>query len=88
MKERKPTKRDIAKILGRRVGGWNDKRTDHNRIKLNERLPFNTMMRLESELNCMFEDYNFCVGDVIWKSHFGGKQVVTAVRYWKRGTPV
>ena len=83
MTDKKPTKRDISKILGRRVSGWNDKRVDHNRIKLTEQLTFKEMNKLEIELITMFPNFSFVIGDVLWRPERGNKLAVTAVRFWK-----
>jgi hypothetical protein len=84
MTDKKPTKRDISKILGRRVGGWNDKRKDHNRIKLTEQLTFNEMNKLDIELITMFPNFSFAIGDVLWKVTPRSKHIVTAIRFWKK----
>ena len=44
------TKKVVSKILGRRIEGWNDKRSNTNRIKLTEKLTFDEMSLLEDNL--------------------------------------
>ena len=86
MKEVKPTKRDVSKLLGRKVKGWNDKRKKHNRIKLTERLTLSEVQKLHDDLVFKFPDYQFLVSDVRWlSSYWCGEQslIVTAVSYWK-----
>lgn len=78
------TKRVISKILGRRIDGWNDKRKSHNRIKLTERLSYNEMSKLESDLTYMYPEFRFAFGDVRWKSTWPGPaRIVTAITFWK-----
>jgi hypothetical protein len=83
MKEKKPTKRDISKILMRRVEGYNDKRKGHNRIKLTEQLTYREMSTLESELSHCFPEYRFAIGDIRWCIPSQPVQIVTAIRFWK-----
>lgn len=83
MKDKKPTKRDISKILSRRVSGWNDKRLDYNRIKLCERLKQWEITLLEDQLKEQFPNYSFCVGNVRWVYQGCMTQVVTAITFWK-----
>lgn len=84
MKEKKPTKRDISKILKRRVAGWNDKRLNYNRIKLTERLSHNEMQLLEEELSDMHKGYAFCCGNTLWNSMLYSSAVVSFVKFWKK----
>ena len=85
MKEVKPTRRDVSKILGRRVDGWNDKRRFYNRIKLTERLAYDEMQELETQLDRQFPGYRFAIGNVIWYGERSlGPVSVTAINYWKQ----
>jgi hypothetical protein len=83
LKESKPTKRDISKILSRRITGWNDKRLTYNRIKLTTRLSYDEMSDLEANLTSMFPDYTFCIGNVRWEEQKSAPRVVTAISFWK-----
>lgn len=85
MKEVKPTRRDVSKILGRRVDGWNDKRRFYNRIKLTERLAYDEMQELETALDRQFPGYRFAIGNVIWYGERSlGPVSVTAINFWKQ----
>ncbi len=85
MKEVKPTKRDVAKILGRRIDGWNDKRNTYNRIKITERLTIDEIDSLEKELAVRFPGFDFLVTNVRWQSSWAPNPViVTAVYYNKK----
>lgn len=77
------TKRAVSKILGRRVEGWNDKRSNTNRIKLTEVLSYKEMSILESELTFMFPGYKFAIGNICWRPQMGGRRMSTAITYWK-----
>lgn len=83
MKTIKPTKRDIAKILGRRVEGWNDKNKHTNRIKLTEVLTYREMSMLESELTFMFPEYRFAIGNICWRPLQRYRRIATAITFWK-----
>jgi hypothetical protein len=77
------TKRHISKILGRRIGGWNDKSARTNRIKLTEVLTYREMSMLESELTFMFPEYRFAIGNICWRPQMGYRVVTTAITFWK-----
>jgi hypothetical protein len=77
------TKRVIAKILGRRVEGWNDKSKLTNRIKLTEVLTYREMSMLESELTFMFPEYRFAIGNICWRPQQRGRVMATAITFWK-----
>jgi hypothetical protein len=84
MKERKPTIKDVKEILRKQVSGWNDKRSDHSRIKLTEQLSYAEQRKLHSELRRRFDAYRFTVGNIRWKSgYFAAPQIVGAIRFWK-----
>ena len=77
------TKRHISKILGRPIGGWNDKSARTNRIKLTEVLTYREMSMLESELTFMFPEYRFAIGNICWRPQLRGRVVTTAITFWK-----
>lgn len=82
-KRTKITKRVISKILGRRVEGWNDKRSNTSRIKLTEVLTYREMSRLEAELTFMFPEYRFAIGNICWRPQLRGRVMTTAITFWK-----
>lgn len=77
------TKRVIAKIIGRRVEGWNDKSKNTNRIKLTEVLSYREMSLLESELTFMFPGYKFAIGNICWRPQQRYRRMATAITFWK-----
>ena len=77
------TKRAIAKILGRRVEGWNDKSKNTNRIKLTEVLAYSEMALLEYELTTMFPEYRFAIGNICWRPQQRYRRTCTAITFWK-----
>lgn len=77
------TKRAVSKILGRRVGGWNDKRSNTNRLKLSEVLTYKEMSVLEAELTFMFPGYRFAIGNICWRPQMRGRVMTTAITFWK-----
>lgn len=77
------TKRTISKILGRQVGGWNDKSSMTNRIKLTEVLTYKEMSMLESELTFMYPEYRFAIGNICWRPQQRGRVIATAITFWK-----
>lgn len=84
MKEHKPTIRDVSKILGKQVSGWNDKRSDYSRIKLTCKLDFADQYTLLCGLRDKFANYKFTVGNIRWNSwSFENAQIVGAITFWK-----
>lgn len=77
------TKSVVSKILGRRVGGWNDKRSNTNRLKLSEVLTYKEMSVLEAELTFMFPGYRFAIGNICWRPQLRGRVMTTAITFWK-----
>jgi hypothetical protein len=79
-----PSRRDVNKVLGRNVFGWNDKRKCGNRIKLIELLSSAEMQLLRTELPKMFPNFKFSV-DVFHWYNFGywriGGMNVTTITY-------
>lgn len=66
---KKPTRRDISKILGRPfIDGFNDKRTFGNRIKLRELLSVHQSVILQKKLRHQFPDCRITVYTHMWKS--------------------
>ena len=84
MKEVKPTKRDVAKILGRRIDGWNDKRNTYNRIKITERLTCDEIQTLERELKERFPGFDFMVSNVRWQSTWASVPVIVGAIYFNK----
>ena len=83
MKEPKPNKRDIQKILGLRINGWNDKRSTFNRIKLTESLSHLEQRKLAAGLSEQYPNYRFAIGDIRWKPNGAPALIVTAITFWK-----
>lgn len=83
-KMKKPSRRDINKVLGRNVFGWNDKRKYGNRIKLTKLLSSAEMQLLRTELPKMYPNFKFSVEVFRWCS-FGywkvGGMNVTTIKY-------
>lgn len=79
-KVKRPSRRDINKILGCKVYGWNDKRSYGNRIKLDELLNESEMELLRTELPKMFPDFKFSVEVFKWHS-WGRYKFVTTIKY-------
>ena len=77
------TKKVVSKILGRRIEGWNDKRSNTNRIKLTEKLTFDEMSLLEDNLLKMFPGYRFAIGNICWRPQMGRRRMTTAITFWK-----
>lgn len=78
------TLKTICDILGYRVEGWNDKKTNHNRIKLTEKISYSDMERLENELVSRFPEYMFAVGNVRWVGQMLYPSIATAITFWKK----
>ena len=64
-----PSRRDVNKVLGRNVFGWNDKRKYGNRIKLIELLSSAEMQLLRTELPKMYPNFKFSVDVFHWCSY-------------------
>lgn len=80
MKVKRPTRRDINNILGRKIWGWNDKRLNHNRIKLTVRLTDAEQALLGTQLRLMFPSFQFIIEDFQWNSYNWRGGLVTVVR--------
>jgi len=79
---KRPSRRNINKIIGRNVFGWNDKRKHGNRIKLVERLSTTQAIKLHDELPKMHPEFKFTVEDFGWKSPgYMIIRTVTVIRY-------
>lgn len=61
--QKRPNRRIINKLLSRKIWGWNDKRKNHNRIKLTTKLNVGEMSMLKRELKMMFPTFSFTVED-------------------------
>lgn len=83
MKEHKPSRRDITKILGQQFSGWNDKRATFNRIKLTVSLSHSEQRKLAAGLSEKYPEYRFAIGDIRWKSPNFPASIVTAITFWK-----
>lgn len=83
MKEHKPSRRDITKILGQQIKGWNDKRSTFNRIKLTESLSHSDQRKLAAGLSEKYPEYRFAIGDIRWKPEKYPAMIVTAITFWK-----
>jgi hypothetical protein len=83
MKEHKPSRRDITKILGQQINGWNDKRKTFSRIKLTESLSHSEQRKLAAGLSEKYPNYRFAIGDIRWKPADDPAIIVTAITFWK-----
>ncbi len=78
MKKPSPNRRIINKILGCYVHGWNDQRSDHNRIKLVKALSNTEERKLQMKLTEMFPDFRIEVERYVSTTW---DRPVTVIRY-------
>lgn len=76
------TKRNVKALIGdQNLTAWNDKRKNHNRIKVVIELSLGKMKWLESKLNEQYPEFSFTVRKGTWAMYSRGQCPVTIVRY-------
>lgn len=76
------TKRNVKALIGDlNLTAWNDKRQNHNRIKVVIELELSKMIWLESKLNEQYPEFSFTVRKGTWAMYSRGQRPVTIVRY-------
>lgn len=85
----KPSQRDVTRILGYSIKGWNDKRKSFNRIKFIRALTDSEQTKLVNGLTSKFPEYGFSFTKYVWNSPmFSEPRNVTAVYFYEEGTPI
>jgi len=92
----KPTIKNIREIVNlSSIQYYNDKRSNFNRIKLNERLSYEEMALLDRKLSEKFPNYSFAIGNIATKTDYrpptlsekklvgpSDNRIVTAIKFW------